>query len=190
MGIRPAPPPVTKPAPPPPQRTIKKSGRKNGKVAPPPKRGRPPKPAPPPPPEYVEDDTSWHDAFIAYISAFPNVKRACTEIGIDRRMAYRHKAKYADFSAAWEKARTLGVGAIEDRGYELATNGNPTMIIFMLKSLKPKVYSDSARLLVSGADGGAVQHKLDLSHIPSEDLRAIQRTLEALRKSSAAADNE
>lgn len=169
---------------PPPAPDIKKSGAKSATQRPPVgrKTGNPPPsrpPKPPPAPARSEDDLSWHDAFIAFMRSFPHVTKACKELGVDRRMAYRHKAKYADFADAWDKARELGTAALEDRGHELALNGNPTMLIFMLKSLKPKVYGDSIRQLQGGLDGGPVAHKVDLSGMTTAELRA---GLELLKK--------
>jgi hypothetical protein len=60
------------------------------------------------PPQQVSADSgpdkSWHDAFCASLAVFPNVRTACSAVGIKRSAAYLHREAFPEFAQAWERA--------------------------------------------------------------------------------------
>ncbi len=85
--------------------------------------------------------SGWEDRFIDALRDWPNVTQAAKKIGVSRWEVYRTKDQNADFAMRFDEARRVGIEAVEDAGINLALT-NPTMMIFMLKNLKPEVYSD------------------------------------------------
>lgn len=83
----------------------------------------------------------WEDRFIDALRDWPNVTRAARKIGVSRAEVYQTCKENADFARRFDEARRLGIDALEDSGFDLA-RVNPTMMIFMLKNLKPHIYAD------------------------------------------------
>ncbi|SFO43588.1 hypothetical protein [Nitrosospira briensis] len=81
---------------------------------------------------------------------------------------YEWRDAFAEFAAAWDKAKQLGIDALEDEAHRRAFEGNvkpvfhqgmecgavreysDTLGIFLLKAHKPNKYRENAHLHVSG----------------------------------------
>ncbi len=114
-------------------------------------------------------------AFLTVLAASCNVTKAAKAIGVSRELLYDWRDKDPEFAAAWERAVTLGVEALEDIAHVRAFDGldkpvyqsgvevgkireySDTMAIFLLKAHKPKKYRENQRIEMTGADGGPVQ---------------------------------
>lgn len=83
----------------------------------------------------------WEDRFLDALREWPNVTRAAYKIGVARSEVYSTCKENPDFAMRFNEARRIGIDALEDSGFDLARS-NPTMMIFMLKNLKPEIYSD------------------------------------------------
>lgn len=83
----------------------------------------------------------WQDAFIETLRDWPNVSQAAKKIGVSRWEVYRTLKEDAGFRQRFDEARRIGIEAIEDEAID-QTRSNPTLMIFMLKNLKPEVYAD------------------------------------------------
>lgn len=83
----------------------------------------------------------WEDRFLDALREWPNVTQAARKTGVARSEVYSTCKDNADFAMRFDEARRVGIEAVEDAGINLALT-NPTMMIFMLKNLKPEVYSD------------------------------------------------
>nr|DAO72419.1 MAG TPA: Terminase small subunit [Caudoviricetes sp.] len=115
-------------------------------------------------------------AFCAALAASGgNVTRACEAVGISRMTAYRWREEDAEFAAEWERAKAIGLDALEDealrrafegvevpvlhRGKTVATvrNYSDTLAIFLLKGGKPEKYRERTSTELTGAGGGPVE---------------------------------
>jgi len=107
------------------------------------------------------------DKFIELLSEIGNVTRACKALGLTRSKLYQHKEKDKAFSEAWEKALILSADVLEGEAWRRAMghdrpitfqgkqvldkDGNPlflkeyseTLLIFLLKGLKPQKYREN-----------------------------------------------
>lgn len=114
-------------------------------------------------------------AFLAVLAATCNVTASAEAAGIARKTAYEWRDEDPEFAEAWEKAKELGVEALEDEAHRRAFQGvdkpvfhqgavcgsireySDTLSIFLLKAHKPAKYRDNTRMELTGADGGPVQ---------------------------------
>ena len=107
-------------------------------------------------------------AFLTVLAETCNVSRAAKAIGISRITVYEWRDAFAEFAAAWDKAKQLGVDALEDEAHRRAFEGNEkavyhqgtecgvireysdTLAIFLLKAHKPAKYRENAHLNITG----------------------------------------
>lgn len=120
---------------------------------------------------------AWRGAFLAALRVFPNISKAAKSAHITRQAAYQARAIDPEFHQQWEDAWQEGIEYIEDVALSRATrkkNPSDTLIIFMLKGLKPEVYREhfDGTMTLRGAVG--VSHKLDLSALSDEQLEFLQ----------------
>ena len=99
-------------------------------------------------------------AFLAALAETANVLRSSEIARIARRTAYDWKAADSEFADAWERALDIGADALEDEAVRRAVEGvdepvfyqgkacgvvrkySDTLLIFLLKGLRPKKYRD------------------------------------------------
>jgi hypothetical protein len=108
-------------------------------------------------------------AFLAALAETCNVGRACKAVDISRVTAYEWRDKDPAFAEAWDKAKAIGVTALEDEAARRAHDGvatpvfhngfecgtvqkySDTLMIFLLKAHDPK-YRDQQRIDLGNAD--------------------------------------
>lgn len=113
-------------------------------------------------------------AFLAALAETGNVSRAATAIGMSRVAVYEWRDDDEEFAAAWERAKRVGMGLLEDEALRRAHDGtekpvfhqglqcgtvreySDTLTIFLLKAHDPK-YREKTGLELTGANGGPVQ---------------------------------
>ena len=106
-------------------------------------------------------------AFLTVLAETCNVSRAAKAIGVARITVYEWRDAFVEFAAAWDKAKQLGVDALEDEAHRRAFEGNEktvfhqgaecgtvreysdTLAIFLLKAHKPDKYRENANLHVT-----------------------------------------
>lgn len=106
-------------------------------------------------------------AFLAVLAMTCSVSRACDAIGISRTTAYLWRDD-EEFAQRWEKARAIGVEALEDeaarRGHEgweepvyqggervgTVRKYSDQLLMFMLKGMKPDKYRERQDINVKG----------------------------------------
>lgn len=100
-------------------------------------------------------------AFCAALAASGgNVSRACEAVDIARMTAYEWREADGEFAAAWDRAKAIGLDALEDEATRRAFEGfdkpivhqgiitetvkeySDTLAIFLLKGGKPEKYKD------------------------------------------------
>lgn len=171
-----------KPPRPPTKKTAKRPAKALPKNRPPLKTAIPPTiQNVPPPPKVAEGDHSWREPFLDLLRAYPHVTRAADMVGVDRRRAYRERSADPDFASAWDQAWKQGITAAEHIGLEMGLNGNATMMIFMLKGLKPDVYGDHQRISAPGGGPVAVAATHNLKGLDTDTLQTILLIAEALK---------
>lgn len=107
-------------------------------------------------------------AFLTVLAETCNVSRAAKAIGVARITVYEWRDAFAEFAEAWDKAKQLGIDALEDEAHRRAFEGNEravfhqgmecgtvreysdTLAIFLLKAHKPNKYRENANLHVTG----------------------------------------
>lgn len=115
-------------------------------------------------------------AFCAALAASGgNVTRACSAVDIARMTAYEWRDEDDEFAAQWDRAKQLGLDALEDEATRRAFDGvdepivyqgeitgtmkrySDTLMVFLLKGGKPEKYRERTSTELTGADGGPVQ---------------------------------
>jgi hypothetical protein len=134
-----------------------------------PKKGAPPIPVP---------DKSWHDSFIASYEVSGNVRLSCKQAGISRTEAYREYQTDAAFKARWDEAKENAIDVLEGEARRRSIASSDTLLIFLLKSLRPDTYRETVRSEHTGKGGGDLVQKLivevvetnggDADHNPNE----------------------
>ena len=106
-------------------------------------------------------------AFLKCLENGDSIQNAANVAGIARNTAYVWRKKDEEFAALWDEALDAGIDRLEDAAFERAMNGSDTLIIFLLKSKRPKVYSDKQRLEHTGAEGAPLG--LTVNFVSPED---------------------
>ena len=97
----------------------------------------------------------WRRAFVKTLAKVPNVSLAAKAAGVSARTAYNHRDDDPEFAAQWLDALNKSVDKVEAIAFELASEGEPRLIEFILKSHRPAIYRETQRLDV-GLLGGIV----------------------------------
>jgi hypothetical protein len=84
----------------------------------------------------------WRERFIRALRKTPNVKAACATAGVDRRHAYRVRETDEEFAELWKDAIQHSVDKLEEKAFKIALEGDPGLIMFLLRCHKPEVYRD------------------------------------------------
>ncbi len=110
-----------------------------------------------------EHTGAWRSAFLAALCKFPNVSKAAKAAQITRNAAYAARQVDPEFAQQWEDAWQEGIEHIEEVALQRATrakNASDTLLIFMLKGLKPEVYRETFKgeLEMYGKGGGPIEY--------------------------------
>jgi len=116
----------------------------------------------------------WRPRFVEVLSNSANVRAACRAAGIDRKTAYRHRARNAAFAQEWDAALKEAAEILEAVAWQRAKEKSDVLLIFLLKALMPEKYRETSVLQHTGAHGGPIQHE---SRTVSELDREISRLL-------------
>lgn len=87
---------------------------------------------------------------------------ACKAAGRDRSAWYRWRDEDPEFDAAAAAAETAVADYLERVALHRATraeNASDTLLIFLLKGMRPAKFRDRHQVEVTGKDGGPVQHE-------------------------------
>lgn len=114
------------------------------------------------------------DRFIDELAKSGNVTMSCHTIDAARSMVYRWRDEDSAFRAAWDEALEEATDLLEAEahrrayaGYEepvfyqgaecgLVRKYSDTLLIFILKGLRPEKYRERSDARLSGADGGPI----------------------------------
>ncbi len=81
------------------------------------------------------------------------VASAAQGAGVSRRTPYDWRERDPLFAAAWQAAEEGKTDALETEAYRRALKESDQLLKFLLAARKPEVYSERARLELTGAGG-------------------------------------
>ena len=85
--------------------------------------------------------TRKKEKFLRLVEDLGNITLAAQGAGVGRRTVYGWRAKDPDFASRWDAALEIGGEALEDEARRRAMESSDTLLIFMLKALKPERYN-------------------------------------------------
>jgi hypothetical protein len=88
----------------------------------------------------------WKSMFLASLSETGNVSASCRFAGISRQAAYEARKDDAVFAQGWGDAIEEGTDALEEIARKRAKTESDTLLIFLLKAHRPKIYRDNLKL--------------------------------------------
>lgn len=128
----------------------------------------------------------WRPAFLAAFAATGNVLLSAKGAGIDRSVPYDERRRNPRFAAAWEQAEEDAVQLLEAEARRRAMQTSDVLLMFLLKSRRPAIYRDHARVELTGAAGGPIQTQAVLAGLDDHEKAALRRLLdEALEEAPA-----
>ena len=108
--------------------------------------------------------------FLEWLRRGYSVTKACEQIGITPRSAYRHRGAYTEFADQWDEAMEQGADELEDVAVKRAIEGvdhpiyqqgikvgtekiyNENLLMFLLKGKKPEKYRERHDLTSGGQE--------------------------------------
>jgi hypothetical protein len=75
-----------------------------------------------------------------------NVRLATGAAGISREAPYKRAKVDPDFTSDWASAREDAIDTLEAEARRRALSASDTLLIFLLKSLRPDVYRENVRI--------------------------------------------
>lgn len=91
--------------------------------------------------------------FVEQLVKGQTITAAAKASGICRRTAYSWRESDKTFAEAWDDALEIGTEKLETEATRRALEGSDTLLIFLLKARRPKVYRERVSTEVSGPDG-------------------------------------
>lgn len=98
----------------------------------------------------------WSEAFLITLGLTGNVLRSCEAAGVTRQGAYKRRDSDPAFAAAWEAAMEDAADVLEEIAWQRGRAQSDTLIIFLLKGLRPEKYRERYHQEVSAPGGGPV----------------------------------
>jgi len=130
-------------------------------------------------------------AFCAVLAETCNVGQSSKSVGVTRRTAYTWKENYAEFAKEWDKAKEVGLTALEDeavrrggvdgvpepvyyKGKKIATvkKHSDTLLTFLLSAHKPDVYGKNRTELTGKGGAPLVPMKFEVVFVePKKEVK-------------------
>jgi hypothetical protein len=134
--------------------------------------------------------------FLDVLRETANVSRAAKAIGVSRKTVYELRKTDKDFASDWDDALAESLDYLEEEARRRAFHGadkevfyqgvacgvvkeySDSLLIFLLKSRRPEVFSEKVRQEITGKDGAAIE----ISSLSTEQkLARIAELLELAR---------
>ena len=91
------------------------------------------------------------------------VRLACHAVGIDRSTPYHLKDRDPEFKRLWEEAEEDAADILEAEARNRARKGSDTLMIFLLKNIRPQKFRETVRNEQVGADDAPpIRHSVSL----------------------------
>lgn len=129
-------------------------------------------------PRYLDFSKDKKRDFLEKLANCWSPTAAARSVGMTREMVFKHREGDAAFAKQWDDAIEQSVDTLEDQAINRAMNRSDTLMIFMLKALRPHKYGD--KLNVTNNVNITVQKaREELAGVPKEQLLASLAALEA-----------
>lgn len=89
---------------------------------------------------------TWEDKFLRLYRETGNVTLSARGAGINRNTVYERRKNNPAFAAIMDDAREEAIEILEAVANKRARESSDTLLIFLLKSLKPDTYGDKLRI--------------------------------------------
>lgn len=96
--------------------------------------------------KYEYKPTAWEARFLELYAGTGNVTISAQGAGIDRRTVYDRRKAYPHFAKLMDEARESAIEVLEGHAWRRAKDSSDTLLIFLLKSLRPETYGDRLRV--------------------------------------------
>lgn len=103
----------------------------------------------------------WQKAFLSALANSGNVRAACRAAGTHRPTVYERRHKDPEFAALWEDALEDAADSLEAEAVRRARGGSDTLLIFLLKGLRPTKWRETTRHELTGPDGGPIETNIN-----------------------------
>ena|SRR5438128_9743833 len=90
----------------------------------------------------------WHAAFLRSLARTPSVSIAARSARISTRACYKAREADPEFAEAWSDCINKSVDKVKATAFKLASEGEPRLIEFILKSFRPERYRETSRVEV------------------------------------------
>ncbi len=100
----------------------------------------------------------WKPVFLEAYRENGNVKEAAEAAGVTKQAVYKARKAGAAFAEQFDRARDELADDLEAVAIRRARDKSDTMLIFLLKGLKPNVYGDKVKQEHIGAGGGPIRY--------------------------------
>ncbi|KKM92399.1 hypothetical protein LCGC14_1218870 [marine sediment metagenome] len=100
-------------------------------------------------------------ALLKAFEEYGTISHACEEADIGRTTVYAWIKKSPKFAKKVEDARKVVGESLEKEAITRAKDGSDILLIFLLKGIYPGKYRDTAKVEVSGPDGGPIITKIE-----------------------------
>jgi Fe-S cluster biogenesis protein NfuA len=116
---------------------------------------------------------TWHQAFLSTLAKTGIVSVACASCGIARRSVYKAKNTNKLFAKKWDDAVEEAADNLETIALQRATRStdpSDTLLIFLLKARRPKLFRDNYRVEHAGDQESPllVEHGGAVVFLPSD----------------------
>lgn len=91
--------------------------------------------------------------FVEQLVKGQTITAAAKASGICRRTAYSWRESDKTFAEVWDDALEIGTEKLETEATRRALEGSDTLLIFLLKARRPKIYRERVSTEVTGPDG-------------------------------------
>ncbi len=106
------------------------------------------------------DRETWKAAFLKAFRDTGIVRAACVAAGIDRSTAYDERRRSKTFAKAWDEAKEDAADTLEAVARQRATakiEPSDTLLIFLLKGMRPEVYRERYEVNINVVREAAAQ---------------------------------
>lgn len=91
--------------------------------------------------------------FVERLTRGETITAASKAAGVCRKTAYNWRDSDKEFAEAWDDAIEVGTEKLETEATRRALDGSDTLLIFLLKARRPKVYRERVSTEVTGPNG-------------------------------------
>ena len=121
----------------------------------------------------------WRPGFLSHFAASGNVMLSAKAAGIDRNLPYLERRKNPRFAEAWEQAEEDSIQLLEAEARRRAMASSDTLMIFLLKARRPRVYREHQRVELTGlADSSLIPGPL--AHLTDQQLALARKAIDDL----------